>query len=90
MFTPSLQQLSPSARDKDPKTRLQELLQAKGLALPVYELTSTEGEPHQQQFHIECHIQGLSQSGTGFGSSRKKAEQQAADKMLTQLSNMKL
>ncbi len=88
LFAESLQTLSPSAKDKDPKTRLQELLQSNGQALPVYELSATEGQPHQQQFYIECKVDSLSRSGLGAGSSRKKAEQQAAEKVLEQISGM--
>ena len=75
---------------KDPKTRLQELLQAQGLDVPVYTLLSSEGLSHQQVFHVECRIDRNNLSSTGRGSSRKRAEQQAAEKLLQGLSDRKL
>ncbi len=71
---------------KDPKTRLQELLQANKLALPRYELTEVSGEQHQQVFTIKCHIKALKQSASGKGNSRRKAEKEAASNMLTLIS----
>lgn len=70
---------------KDPKTLLQERLQARGLPLPRYDLESVEGEDHRQQFTIACAIDGMSDASTGIGSSRRAAEQAAAAKMLAQL-----
>lgn len=67
---------------KDPKTRLQEYLQAKHLSLPRYEILSIEGEAHAQLFHIECRVSGLSYVTTSVGSTRRKAEQLAAEKFL--------
>ncbi len=67
---------------KDPKTKLQEFLQAQKYPLPNYEIINTKGEAHKQIFHIECTVTGLSQKAVGSGSSRRKAEQQAAQKFL--------
>jgi len=67
-----------NAQDKDPKTRLQELLQAKGLALPVYELASTSGADHAKVFDVICTISGLELRSEGRGGSRRAAEQAAA------------
>lgn len=72
-------------RAKDPKTRLQELLQAKGKPLPVYEVLSIEGEDHQQIFHVSCQVPLLRHRTQGTGRSRKLAEQEAAEKALTAL-----
>ena len=72
--------------EKDPKTRLQELMQGRGLELPIYLLISQEGQPHNQHFRVECRIQLMSLTAQGQGSSRKKAEQQAAENMLVKLS----
>jgi len=85
LFTERLQDLSLTTWKKDPKTRLQELMQSKGLDLPAYLLKSTDGLPHQQCFRVECKIPLMSESVVGVGSSRKKAEQQAAEKILTKL-----
>jgi ribonuclease-3 len=73
---------------KDAKTRLQEIMQGRGLELPVYLLLSQEGPPHDQHFRVECRIQLMSLNTQGEGSSRKKAEQQAAEHMLAKLSEM--
>lgn len=77
------------ARDalKDPKTRLQELLQGRGLALPVYVIDKVEGEDHQRRFTASCAITALDLKTTGTGSSRRGAEQHAAERMMTRLGN---
>jgi ribonuclease-3 len=67
---------------KDPKTRLQEYLQAQHLPLPRYEILTIEGEAHAQIFHIECKVSGLSFVTSSVGPSRRKAEQYAAEKFL--------
>lgn len=70
---------------KDSKTRLQELLQAKSLALPLYEIISIDGEAHQQTFVVTCQIALLKKATKGVGSNRKIAEQQAAERALQAL-----
>ena len=70
---------------KDPKTRLQEALQAHGLALPVYTLTAAVGDPHAQSFTVSCEVPVLGLSAVGEGGSRRRAEQLAAAKLLAQL-----
>ena len=72
----------PATLGKDPKTRLQEWLQARRLAVPEYVVTSTSGEPHAQVFEVECRIPSLAVSATGRGSSRRTAEQAAAESAL--------
>lgn len=72
-------------RRKDPKTRLQEFLQAKSLDLPLYEVISIDGEAHQQSFLVSCQISLLAEATQGVGSNRKIAEQQAAEKALAAL-----
>lgn len=67
---------------KDPKTRLQEFLQARKQALPVYQLVETSGKPHLQQFTVKCIVELLEEEILGTGSSRRKAEQQAAERAL--------
>lgn len=66
---------------KDPKTRLQEHLQARQQALPVYTVLEVTGEAHAQSFTIECNIMGTVCT-TAVGSSRRKAEQEAARRAL--------
>lgn len=71
---------------KDNKTRLQECLQAEKYALPNYQLTSIEGEEHEQIFQVTCTLPELSLSAVGTGNNRRNAEQDAAKKLLRQLS----
>ena len=68
---------------KDPKTRLQEWLQGKGLALPVYRVEKVEGEAHLQVFTVTCEVRGFKLRETGVGPSRRRAEQAAAQAVLT-------
>jgi ribonuclease-3 len=70
---------------KDPKTALQELLQARRLALPRYAVKKTEGEAHDQTFTVECRVEELGIASEGRGASRRAAEQAAAEAMLPQL-----
>ncbi len=67
---------------KDPKTRLQELLQGRGLPLPRYSVESIEGELHAQVFQVRCAVESLSIEAAGTGSSRRRAEQEAAARVL--------
>ncbi|UCE89430.1 MAG: ribonuclease III [Pseudomonadota bacterium] len=76
---------SPSAVPKDPKTRLQELLQAQGRPLPAYTVVAIEGEAHNQRFTVACRVEGVSSEVVGSGSSRRRAEQSAAQDMLEKL-----
>lgn len=85
LFTERLKIISPNVTIKDPKTRLQEFLQSRKKPLPVYELVSLVGEEHEQQFVVSCQIDYEDELMTGQGSSRRKAEQEAAQKMLGKL-----
>jgi ribonuclease III len=77
-----LEQLPAVESLKDPKTRLQEALQARGIALPVYVLTAAAGEPHDQSFTVTCEVPTFGLVGVGEGGSRRRAEQLAARKVL--------
>ena len=68
----------PATLGKDPKTRLQEWLQAQRLPVPEYAIVATEGQAHAQHFAVECRIPGLSIVASGAGGSRRAAEQEAA------------
>ncbi len=59
---------------KDPKTLLQEYLQARKIALPDYQVMAVEGESHSQQFRILCSVSALNMLTEGMGTSRRKAE----------------
>lgn len=67
---------------KDPKTQLQEILQARGLALPVYTVIDTHGQAHNQVFDVECQVPMLAVPVRARGNSRRKAEQAAAQRVL--------
>jgi ribonuclease-3 len=70
---------------KDAKTRLQEYLQSRALPLPSYTVESVAGEPHAQHFRVQCRVESLGRSAPGEGSSRRRAEQEAAQRVLEQL-----
>jgi ribonuclease-3 len=76
----------PDARDlRDPKTRLQEHLQARGLPLPAYAVEAVSGEPHEHRFVASCEVASLDLQARGEGSSRRRAEQEAAQRILAAL-----
>lgn len=70
---------------KDPKTYLQELLQSKKIALPIYSLEETTGEQHQQTFYVTCKLKALNIEAKGKGDTRRRAEQNAAKAALKQV-----
>lgn len=70
---------------KDPKTQLQEYLQARKLKLPEYSVVATAGEAHAQTFEVECTISQLSLVTRGTGTSRRAAEQVAAQAAILEL-----
>ncbi|NML15049.1 ribonuclease III [Azohydromonas caseinilytica] len=67
---------------KDPKTELQEWLQARRLAVPVYRIVATRGQAHAQTFEVECAVPALGLAEPGEGRSRRMAEQDAARRLL--------
>ena len=70
---------------RDPKTRLQEWLQARQMGLPNYELVKVSGQAHRQTFEVGCSVNGLKNVTSGSGTTRRNAEQEAAEKMLLEL-----
>lgn len=83
MLSERIATLSDAAAHKDSKTRLQELLQGRNVELPLYQLLAATGSPHQQEFLVECHVAAVAGAVTrGAGSTRKRAEQEAAALML--------
>ena len=85
-FSASIEALPASGRpEKDPKTRLQEWLQARQKALPQYELVSESGDDHAKHFRVRCNVADPAASTEGEGASRRLAEQQAAAAVLEQL-----
>jgi ribonuclease-3 len=67
---------------KDPKTELQEWLQARKFKLPIYRVVGTLGAAHRQTFDVECEIPELARCERGIGASRRAGEQAAAAAML--------
>ena len=86
LFDSRLDNLAQTAL-KDPKTELQELMQARGYDLPEYSVVEVSGEEHSQLFTVECRIQNLKKPTVGEGSSRRNAEKEAAKKALKGLSH---
>ncbi|QLB21611.1 ribonuclease III [Vespertiliibacter pulmonis] len=80
-----LMQMKPGEAQKDPKTRLQEFLQGRKLPLPDYQVMEIKGEAHNQQFKVSCKIANVEQLFIGIGTSRRKAEQNAAEQVINQL-----
>ena len=78
LFAQPLESADPQNVGKDAKTLLQELLQARRLALPQYSVIATVGEAHEQSFRVECAIPELNIRTHGEGNSRRSAEQVAA------------
>mgnify|MGYP001825216873 CR=1 FL=1 len=70
---------------RDPKTRLQEWLQARGRGLPGYELLTVSGAAHKRRFEVSCSVDGGAAATSGIGSTRRNAEQESARQMLEQL-----
>lgn len=74
-----------AAMGKDPKTELQEWLQARRLKVPSYKVIGTQGAAHKQTFEVECEIAELNLTARGRGGSRRAGEQAAATTMLQTL-----
>jgi ribonuclease-3 len=81
-MAPRMLELPSAETLKDPKTRLQEVLQARGLALPTYTLTAATGDPHHQHFTVTCEVPVFGVAAVGEGASRRRAEQLAAAKIM--------
>jgi ribonuclease-3 len=84
-FASRLDALNPKVSHKDAKTRLQELLQGRKQPVPGYEVVATTGADHEQIFTVACSVSVLKSVITATGSSRRKAEQAAAEKVLIAL-----
>jgi ribonuclease-3 len=85
LYQEQLQNVDAGANLRDPKTRLQEYLQANKNSLPSYQVEQITGKSHDQVFTVSCKLTDLDMQSNGKGSSRKKAEQQAAQKILDKL-----
>jgi ribonuclease-3 len=89
LYATLLEQIDPQAIGKDAKSLLQEHLQGQRLELPEYTVLAIEGEAHCQVFKVACHIPKLNIRTEGEGSSRRVAEQQAAQLAYAQLAESK-
>ncbi len=87
-YIPYLSDIEPGEQLKDPKSRLQELLQAKKIPLPVYDVIKIEGDAPNQHFTVHCQVDGLP-IFKGEGASRRFAEQAAAADILKLLEQAK-
>ena len=86
-FKERIDSIDPDDIQKDSKSILQELLQEKKISLAEYNVVAIEGEAHRQNFRVSCSILKLGLSIEGQGSSRKIAEQSAAEEVLKKLKN---
>ena len=84
IFAERLDRAASVGTAKDPKTRLQELLQARGLGLPRYRVVASDGSAHRPTFLVECEA-GITGPTRGEGSSRRQAEQRAAERALAEI-----
>jgi ribonuclease-3 len=85
LYREQLQSIDADTNLRDPKTLLQEYLQANKNNLPSYQVEQTTGKSHDQVFTVSCKLTDLDMQCNGKGPSRKKAEQQAAQKILDKL-----
>lgn len=85
LYAPLLDELKPGQFQKDAKTRLQEWLQGRKKPLPRYQLLETTGAAHIQRFEVACEIDNPALRTIGHGSSRRIAEQVAAEQALKEL-----
>jgi ribonuclease-3 len=89
-FAQRLSLIKPGNEQKDPKTRLQEYLQGRKIPLPVYDVIDTSGQSHNQHFTVRCVTEVVNTEVIAKGTSRRKAEQAAAQEVLAQLDQMNL
>ena len=85
LYAEKFAQLPAAIELKDPKTRLQEWLQARKHPLPEYDVVHVVGKSHEQQFTVKCKLLDLQLSAEAQDSSRRSAEQAAAERVLAQL-----
>lgn len=87
LFSARVEALPEASDLKDSKTRLQELLQSRGLRLPAYAVDEVSGEPHEHWFVASCEVAALGMRERGEGPTRRRAEQDAAGRVLDALAN---
>lgn len=87
-YAKRLAELDPKNIGKDPKTRLQEYLQSRQEPLPEYSIISVNGAAHAQEFTVSCYVERLNTKFEATASSRRKAEQKAAETALEALGEL--
>lgn len=87
-YSKRLAELDPKKVGKDPKTRLQEYLQSQNEQLPEYSIISVNGAAHAQEFTVSCFVNKLNRKFEAVASSRRKAEQKAAETALQALGQL--
>jgi ribonuclease III len=85
VFAERLAGLDPARLDRDAKSRLQEIVQARFRSVPAYRIVRSAGAAHQKLFEVECAVPELKLTATGTGASRQKAEQDAARALLDKI-----
>ncbi|MEX0618707.1 MAG: ribonuclease III [Pseudohongiellaceae bacterium] len=85
IYEKDLARINLVGEQKDSKTRLQELMQSRGLPLPDYTVAEIRGEAHNQTFNVNCRVSLLDTEIEGVGKTKKLAEQAAAAKALEAL-----
>jgi len=87
LYQKKLNELSLSKAEKDPKTLLQEWLQARSHNTPVYEVTRSSGKDHAKTYWVSCQLEYQNIKVEGYGGSRRIAEQEAARKAMLKIEN---
>jgi ribonuclease-3 len=85
LYEGRLASIDPQGPKKDPKTHLHEFWQAQRKARPEYRVLQVSGEAHRQTFEVECVVADLGARATGLGTSRRRAEQEAARALLERI-----
>ncbi len=86
LYQDKISKLSLDMAQKDPKTRLQEWLQARSQKTPEYQVIKETGKDHAKKYLVECKIEYQQTRVEGQGASRRKAEQDAACQAIAALS----
>jgi len=81
---PKFEKILVSKSYRDQKSLLQEEVQARGLATPIYEVVKEAGPDHDKRFTVEVLV-GKKVWGVGEGNSKQRAQQSAAKAALKKL-----
>jgi len=87
LLEPRLDRLPEAGDVKDSKSRLQELLQARGMERPTYAIERIDGEAHRQLFTVRAEVAQMGLTERGEGSSRQDAEQESARRLLERIAH---